>query len=84
MKKIIMKRPEFITHYKSNPHAWRCICGNNGDDYGYYPCNKKGNEVEPTVKDWTTKWYICGNCGRMIDRDTLEVVGRNPHPKLLA
>ena len=26
--------------------VWKCICGNTGDAYGFYPCDTKGRMVE--------------------------------------
>ncbi len=31
--------------------------------------------VGPTVAAWTTPWYVCDRCGRIIDKDSREVVG---------
>lgn len=74
---------ERITHESGNDEAWVCICGNTPSDGGFYPCDKEGNEMEPTVgSDWDGL-YVCADCGRIIKQDTLEVVGRNPHPKML-
>lgn len=74
---------ELISHEPQNQDAWICICGNVPSSDGFYSCDTKGNEVEPTEKDWKTNWYVCLRCGRIIDQDTLVVVGRNEHPKLL-
>ena len=41
----------------------------------------EGNEVEP-VAGWDNL-YVCARCGRIINQDTLEVIGRNPHFKRL-
>jgi hypothetical protein len=39
--------------------------------------------MEPRAdSDWNDL-YVCGECGRIIDQNTLEVVGRNPNPVLL-
>ena len=38
---------KFITHEKDNDEAWTCICGNRPDAQGFYPCDEKGNEMEP-------------------------------------
>ena len=74
---------EFITHESGNEEAWICICGNQPPGDGFFPCDETGNEVEPIVgSDWENL-YVCARCGRIIDMNTLEVVGRNPHPKLL-
>lgn len=75
---------EFITHEIGSSEAWICICNNKPDDYGFFPCDKDGNEMEPLKgSDWQNL-YVCLNCGRIIKQSTLEVVGRNPNPKLLA
>jgi len=73
-----------ILHEAGNKEAWICICGNTPEEDGFYPCDKDGNEVDPTPQHWKTDWYVCASCGRMIDVDTLEVVGRNEHPRFLA
>ena len=78
-----METTEHITHEVGTEEAWICICGNQPDTGGFYTCDKDGNEVEPTAIDWTTNWYVCANCGRMIDQTTLEVVGRNQTSKFL-
>jgi hypothetical protein len=47
--------------------AWICLCGNVPCDDGFYTCDAKGNEVEPTAMDWTIGLYVCAACGRMIE-----------------
>lgn len=74
---------EFITHETDDADAWDCLCGNTPDSDGFRTCDAAGNEIEPT---WDSNWaglYVCAGCGRIINQDTLEVVGINPHPKLL-
>jgi hypothetical protein len=66
-----------ITLENGDHDAWVCICGNTPASAGFYPCDLNGNLVEPTEKDWTTNLYVCDDCGRIIDQDTLSVVGRN-------
>ena len=66
-----MKNPTFI----SGPDDWKCLCGNEPLKEGFYPCDSEGEMVEPTPEDWTTNWYVCAQCGRIINQDTLEVVG---------
>jgi YD repeat-containing protein len=64
-------------HIKHEPHdkdAWVCICGNTSSELGFYPIDDNNREVEPTERDWTTNQYVCDQCGRVIDKDTLEVV----------
>lgn len=79
-----MNEGEHIAHEAGNDEAWICICGNRPDSDGFYPSDKDGNEVEPTPEHWTTNWYLCGRCGRMINQKTLGVVGRNESSKRLA
>lgn len=74
---------EHITHEPGNDEAWICICRNTPVDGGFYPCDEKGNEMEPTISGGWTDLYVCAACGRIIKQDTLEVVGINPNPKFL-
>jgi len=55
--------------------GWVCLCGNTPADDGFYPCDEKGNEVEP-VEGWNNL-YVCFKCGRIINQDNLEVLGWN-------
>ncbi len=73
---------EFITHEESDPDAWTCICRNTPCGGGFYPCNSNGDEVEPVEGKWDDL-YVCADCGRIIQQDTLEVVGQNPDWKPL-
>ncbi len=67
---------EQISHERSDKEAWICICGNRPADDGFYPCDMAGNKVEPDAA-WTGGLYVCDQCGRIIEFDTLQVVGRN-------
>ena len=74
---------EFITHEAGSAEAWICLCGNDPVSDGFYPCDANGNEMEPLIgSDWDNL-YVCARCGRVINQDTLEVVGQNPQPKFL-
>ena len=66
---------ERITHEAGNDEAWICICKNTTNAQWFYPCDKEGNQMEP-VAGWPDL-YVCDRCGRIIDQNTLEVVGRN-------
>ena len=65
-----------LTTYEQDTDSWICICGNTPIGDGFYPCNTEGEQVEPTPEGWTTNWYVCDRCGRVIDQQTLEVVGQ--------
>ena len=75
---------EKIKHEANNDEAWICICKNTPSDSGFYPCNDEGNEIEPTKRSGWSGLYVCGDCGRIIESETLEVVGSNPDFKLLS
>ena len=82
-----MKSPqpiERITAEPGDPDAWHCLCGNQPCDGGFYPCDTDGNEMDPVIgSDWP-ELYVCADCGRIIDMDTLVVVGINPNPTFLS
>ena len=77
-------KPEHITLEDGNEDAWICVCGNEADSDGFWPCDTNGNGV--TIdKDgpWDGILYVCAKCGRIFRQDTMEVVGLNPAPVLL-
>lgn len=67
-----------ITHESGDKDAWVCLCGNTPSNAGFYPVNNNGEVVEPTYSEWNTNNYVCSNCGRIIDMNTLEVVNHVP------
>ena len=58
--------------------SWICLCGNTPVKEGFFPCDSNGNQVEPTPEDWTGIYYVCDNCGRIIDQRNLRVVAQRP------
>ena len=72
---------EIILLEASERDAWICLCGNEPQSDGFYPCDKTGNEMEP-VTGWSGL-YVCHRCGRIINQDSLEVIGRNLNFKKL-
>ncbi len=74
---------EKIAHEAGSADAWICLCGNQPHEDGFFPCDQAGNEVEPTLGGVWENLYVCARCGRIINQDTLEVVGRNPDFKSL-
>ncbi len=56
--------------------SWICICGNEPASDGFFTCDKDGNEIEPIEGGvWDGHSYACNKCGRIIDQETLEVIG---------
>ena len=79
-----MEQPrENITHEAENDEAWICVCKNTPVDDGFYPCDRNGNELEPTIGSGWDNLYVCPKCGRIINQETLVFVGQNPNPKML-
>ena len=64
------------------PDAWICICGNTPSDYGFYPCDNKGEEVEPIDDEWDGDLYVCSKCLVIISTESyrkyglFEIVGK--------
>lgn len=75
---------ERIKHEPGVEDGWICICGNTAADDGFFPCDQYGNELEPTVGSAWSGLYVCFKCGRIINQDTLEVIGKNPEPRRLS
>lgn len=71
-----MPQTEYITRTSTAPDSWLCACGNTPAADGFYPCDREGQQVEPTAEAWTTDCYVCARCGRIIHQERLEVVGR--------
>jgi hypothetical protein len=83
IKILEAESPTRIAHEKGDEEAWICVCGNTPGDHGFYPCDSDGNEMEPVIgSDWENL-YVCAQCGRSIDMDTLEIKGQNLNPRFL-
>lgn len=69
--------PEHI--FREPDGDWiRCVpeCNNTPDMDGFSPCLRDGYEVEPTVDGpWNEHLYVCLSCNRIVNADTLEVLG---------
>ena len=63
-----------MEHITAHNGEFTCLCGNIPDDYGFFPCDRNGNDVEPTPVGWKEELYRCDKCYRIIDQNTLEVV----------
>lgn len=60
MKFSLKRRYKTMKHFELT-----CTCGNTTHTDGFYPCDKNGNEIEPT-KEWNGL-YVCGRCGKIHD-----------------
>lgn len=67
---------EQIKHEKGDKDAWICICKNTPIGSGFDTCDENGNYLEPMLGNGWNGFYCCADCGRIINQDTLEVVGR--------
>jgi len=70
-------KKEFIT--TDNYGAFICICGNEGGTQGFDTCDEKGHFMEPLIGTCWKGLYRCNECSRIIDGDTLQVIGSNVH-----
>jgi hypothetical protein len=74
---------EYIIRGSDDDADWICICGNETERLGFHPCDSAGNKMEPLASSDWNDLYVCGKCGRIIDQNTLEVVGLSSEPALL-
>lgn len=67
-----MQCQERIALEDNDKDVWICVCGNTPPNDGFYTCDKKGNQVEPTKDSpWDGVLYACGSegCGWIIDQN---------------
>lgn len=67
-------KKQYIIHEPQDRDAWVCLCGNMPSENGFYPCDTEGNEVDPAPGEWDGELYVCNQCKRIINQETLEVV----------
>ena len=69
MLSIVNNYEEFITSMKNklgeNDLDLICTCGNTTHTDGFYPCDKNGNEIEPTNNSDWDRSYICSKCSKI-------------------
>ena len=70
-----MKQIDRLTKITVDRDLWICLCGNTASAQGFFPCDSEGERVEPSLQAWTSGWYVCDGCGRIIDEATRRVVG---------
>ena len=54
---------------------WVCKCGNEPHFDVYSSCSEMGERCEPEEGVWDGKHWLCEKCYRIIDGDTLEILG---------
>lgn len=63
-------------------NTWVCYCGNMPKKAGFFPVNPKGDfDWHPLQR---SAFYACVRCGRIIERQSGEIVGVTPNFKLTA
>lgn len=60
-----------------------CLCGNDPNYYGFFPCDRQGQIIEPVAGKWD-ELYVCTLCSRIMDIDTATVVGVAGYPAVQA
>lgn len=62
---------------ESEDYYWTCLCDNEPHYDGFYSSTETGKIVPPSIwEGWNEIHYVCYRCWRVIDQNTLEVVGR--------
>lgn len=52
-----------ISNIEFESEDFKCTCGNTTCDSGFFPCDAKGNEIEPTKEEGWSGLYVCAECG---------------------
>ncbi len=76
---MLLVHPSIARQYivEQETDWWECKCGNQPNYEGFYTCNSMGEIVPPSVSDgWDEVHYVCHRCWRIIDQNSLEIVGR--------
>lgn len=72
-----------ITHEPQDKDAWVCICGNMPSENGFYSCDASGaladGAMDESANGWDGKHYLCNQCKRVIDGDTLQIVAQRKY-----
>jgi hypothetical protein len=72
---------EFITVENADDDWWICVCGNEPDGSGFWPCDANGNGVSIDIDgSWDGHSHVCVECGRIFTTPSMQVIGRNPDP----
>jgi hypothetical protein len=75
----ILRSPEKVA--ADDYRSLMCVCGNIPESAGFTACDGQGNQIEPGRYNGWASLYICDNCGRIINENTLEVIGFNPQAR---
>lgn len=75
--RIIKVLDDHITlEVPGNTGAWICACGNTPAAQGFYPCDRRGEEITPSPNSLFHQLYYCDRCGAIINADDLKIVGQ--------
>lgn len=64
-------KTERISRTPEDHDLWLCLCGNTIWKSGFYPSSPDGREIS----DSEAKHFCCADCLRVINPETLDVVG---------
>ena len=68
---------ERITCEAGDRDAWVCLCGNTPTSDGFSTCDVNGRWMEPLIGSAWQGHYVCDRCGRIIEQNSLNVIGQN-------
>jgi len=65
--------PQYIIEIAEG--EWECRCGNSSSSEGFRPARADGSLTLEVLGPWDGKTYACDRCGRVVDGDTLQILG---------
>lgn len=79
---LLLAHPALTSEYilEIADGVWECRCGNTRDGEGFDTCDELGRVVEPVLGPWDGSLHLCTHCYRIINSDTLEILGSASEP----
>ena len=74
---LLLAHPALTSEYilEIADGVWECRCGNTEELEGFIACDENGLEVAEELGPWDGVLRACQRCWRVINGDTLEVLG---------
>lgn len=74
---LLLAHPELTSQFilEVSDGVWECRCGNSTESEGFIACDDEGLEVPEELGPWDGILRVCQRCWRVINGDTLEVLG---------
>ncbi len=74
---LLLAIGELVPEYILEVHDghWECRCGNSTNAEGFDACNEFGKLIPAELGPWDGALQVCIRCWRIIDGNTLQVLG---------